>query len=308
MKNRKLKRGLLITILIFCVLWAIPVVLSKEVLELDDKARLNASGSFIALPQGITHYRIANPDSAKTVLLVHGFSVPMYIWNPTYNKLKEKGYRVISFDLFGRGFSDRPDGKYDKVFYIQQIHDLLSALKIENKVNIVGLSLGGIIVTHFTNAYPERIDKVVLIDPAHEGEKMTVLTIPFVGRLLVNAMLGLALERSQLSGFYEPDNFPGWISKYKVQMQYIGFKKALVATMNNYMEDINLQSYEQLNKLDKPVLLIWGKHDVTLPYEGNKEIREVLNCEFLTVEKAAHVPHYERPEIVNPALIHFLNN
>lgn len=73
------------------------------------------------------------------------------------------------------------------------------------------------------------------------------------------------------------------------------------------MTEDKLNAYEELGKLVKPVLLIWGKEDQATPYEQNNRIRNVLTCKFLSVEAAGHLPHYEKPEIVNPEIIKFLN-
>ena len=70
-------------------------------------------GHFIKLSDGFTYYKEENTNSEKDVImLIHGFSVPSYIWNPTYQKLKNKGFRVIALDLYGRGFSDNLDTEY----------------------------------------------------------------------------------------------------------------------------------------------------------------------------------------------------
>jgi pimeloyl-ACP methyl ester carboxylesterase len=81
---------------------------NPERATLDAEARAGAPGKFITLSRGITHYEMAGPDSARVVVLVHGFSVPSYIWDSTFAGLTGGGHRVLRYDLYGRGFSDRP--------------------------------------------------------------------------------------------------------------------------------------------------------------------------------------------------------
>ena len=70
-------------------------------------------GSFVELSEGYTYFQEANKNSQQsTVILVHGFSVPSYIWETTYEALIEKGFHVVVLDLYGRGFSDNPDTDY----------------------------------------------------------------------------------------------------------------------------------------------------------------------------------------------------
>lgn len=98
-------------------------------------------------------------------MLVHGFSVPQFIFEPTFTFLTEQGFRVLRYDLYGRGFSDRPDKRYDIDLYVGQLANLLDALEIREPVSLVGLSMGGPITATFTVRFPQRVRKLVLIDP-----------------------------------------------------------------------------------------------------------------------------------------------
>ena len=86
----------------------------QEALTLDGTARQSLEvmaygGSYVSLGAGVTHFELAGPPDAQTVVLVHGFSVPYYIWDPTFDALAAAGFRVLRYDLFGRGWSDRPE-------------------------------------------------------------------------------------------------------------------------------------------------------------------------------------------------------
>src|SRR5262245_8301926 len=85
---------------------------------LDDAARTNAPGKFVGGPYGLTHYEftpVISRDSTRIVVLVHGFSVPFYIWDSTVVALTKAGKRTLRYDVYGRGLSDRPDAAYDGV-------------------------------------------------------------------------------------------------------------------------------------------------------------------------------------------------
>src|SRR3972149_9257308 len=122
-------------------------------------------GSFIQLSDGVTHYELGGPQNGQPVVLVHGFSVPYFIFDPTFEALTKAGFRVLRYDLFGRGWSDRPRAKYNISLFVKQLKDLLDALQFQ-QVNLIGLSMGGPIAASFTARYPERVDKLALIDPA----------------------------------------------------------------------------------------------------------------------------------------------
>ena len=100
---------LIIIVLIGIYFWAKFFINNQETKPMNEAARKNVSGKFIQLTAGTTHYEVGGVDTGKTVILVHGFSVPYYIWDGTYDSLVQAGFHVIRYDEFGRGFSDRPN-------------------------------------------------------------------------------------------------------------------------------------------------------------------------------------------------------
>ena len=65
--------------------------------------------------------------SASVVVLAAGFSVPYYIWDPTFKALTGAGFRVLRYDYYGRGYSDRPAIPFTDEMYVGQLHQLLDA-------------------------------------------------------------------------------------------------------------------------------------------------------------------------------------
>jgi pimeloyl-ACP methyl ester carboxylesterase len=275
-----------------------------ELKEMNAEARKGVNGRFIQLKDGITHYEIAGKPKNGVVVLVHGFSVPYFIWNGFFENLVNQGFQVIRYDEFGRGYSDRLKKNYTSSVYTQQLHDLITELKIKTPVNIIGVSFGGIVSTNFTLAYPQLVKKVILIDPASErnNNKGTVAD--------VEKWMGMNSDKraeSQLEDFKYPSNFPNWVTDYKVQMQYKGTRMALASTRFHYDSIPYLDRYKSLNSLNKPVLLVWGTEDHTVPLKYSDSIKAVLKVRFLEVSDAGHLPYLEKPEIVNKAVLEFLH-
>ena len=283
-----------------------------ETEELNDSTRNAFDGSFISLPNGITHYELANPQAENTVVLVHGFSVPSFIFDPTFRFLTESGFRVLRYDLFGRGFSDRPHVRYNIDLFIKQLYDLLDALRFTSPVNLIGLSMGGPVSATFTARHPERVKSLTLIDPS--GVRPVSLTpmlrlakVPIVAETVFGLMGTDGMVRSAGRDFYDPRLVDHFIGKYRVQMQYKGFKRALLSSIRNNMLGSFVKSYKQVGKLDKPVQLFWGRDDTTVPFEHSNDLRAAMpNIEFHVIENCGHIPHYEKPHEVNPILLKFL--
>ena len=270
---------------------------------MNNEARKNVPGQFIKLTGGVTHYETGGPDTGKVVILVHGFSVPYYIWDVTFDSLVKNGFYVVRYDEFGRGYSDRPHVKYDPVLYRTQLQDLIISLKLKTPVSLAGLSFGGPVVTDFAVNNPSLVDKLILVDPPYSSMKLNK------SEFVANYEWALNHEKQandQLKDFKYPDQFPGWVDKYKVQMHYKGFRHALISTRKNYYGDIQVSNYKRLGGLQKKVLLIWGREDTSVPFHFSDSIRKAVQVEFFPVDDAGHLPHLEKPGLVNQKIISFL--
>jgi pimeloyl-ACP methyl ester carboxylesterase len=90
-------------------------------------------------------------------------------------------------------------------------------------------------------------------------------------------------------------------------MQYKGFKRAILSTIRSNMLGSCLEVYECIGKMNKPVLLFWGRQDPTVPFEHSDNLRNAMpHMEFHAIENCGHIPHYEKPDEVNPILLKFL--
>jgi pimeloyl-ACP methyl ester carboxylesterase len=283
-----------------------------ETQELNDLTRRDASGSFIQLSDGVTHYELSNQKAENTVVLVHGFSVPYFIYDPTFEFLTEAGFRVLRYDLFGRGFSDRPETRYNIDLFVRQLGDLLDALRFTRPVTLVGLSTGGPITAAFTALYPERVNKLVLIDPI--GAKplpilpvLEVAALPIVGETIIGLLGSEGMVKNIASDFFERELVENFQSQYLAQMHFKGFKRAILSTIRNHMLDSFIDYYQRVAKMEKPVLLFWGRNDTTVPFKHSDTLRKTIpNIEFHAIEDCGHIPHFEKPEEVNPILLEFL--
>lgn len=303
----------IIAILVFISALLLPYfVCNGEVNELNEQARKKAdSGGYIKLKQGFTHYEAAGPADGETVVLVHGFSFPYQIWENTYSFLAKSGYRVIRFDLYGRGYSDRPDIEYNAEIFEEQLLELISSLKVKTPITLIGVSMGGAITVFVTSRHPELIKKIVLIDPAG-----LPLDLPLIGKIMKFPILGEYLfsvfgDSNFEKGFYENFYNPSGMDFLKIylieQMKYRGYKRAILSTLRNFPMSELENSYEKLAKTDIPILLIWGKEDRVIPFELSKKVLSIIpRTKLLAVEKCGHTPQLEKPELVNPALQEYL--
>jgi len=284
----------------------LPLALNPERRELDEAARARAPGSFVELTHGKVHYELAGTGEGPVVVLIHGFSVPAFLWDPTFETLLAQGFRVLRYDFYGRGTSDRPDVRYDRTLYENQLTELLVALRIDGPVDLVGLSMGGAVAACFTASHPERVRRLVLIDPFVGPADAGLVTVPGLGDYVAALFLEPVLMKRLRKVFYRPEKAPDWEESIREQMRYRGFRRSLLRSLRQFMDEDLSGVYAEVGRLGKPVLLVWGREDRTVPFAQHERILAPLGAELLAVDEAGHTPQLERPELVEPKLVEFL--
>jgi pimeloyl-ACP methyl ester carboxylesterase len=95
--------------------------------------------------------------------LINGLSVPALIYHRVVPLLTKSNYRVLLYDLYGRGYSDAPQTTYDAALYATQLALLMQHVRWDS-ARVVGLSMGGGIAAYFTSTFPWLVhDKIALL-------------------------------------------------------------------------------------------------------------------------------------------------
>ena len=266
---------------------------------------LQLNAEFIQLSKGFTYYKWENKDSNTTpIVLVHGFSVPSYIWDPTFDLLSENGHSVISLDLYGRGFSQNLNDDYTDELFANQVIDLIENLDIKS-VKLVGLSNGGRVISKVADLRPELVDKLIYV--ASSGFRVVNEAIDKkVSEKEVDDFIEKnypTISKGQLADFKYPENHIGWDVKYEELLKYKGFARALISTRKNHytMDRIHVK----IQNSDIPVYTIWGDSDNVVVYKKfEKRIELILpkRKEFFILE-SGHLPHMENPIQFNEILL-----
>ena len=266
--------------------------------DFRDSVLIENNGDYVLLSKGYTYYEEANRESTiGNIILVHGFSVPSYIWEVTFNTLKEKGYRVVMMDLFGRGNSDNPDLPQTDALRAQQVLDLMDALGIEKAV-LAGLSNGGRIISKMAALDASKIEALFYVSSSSFVDYETQIDT-VVSQEEISSFIETYPTRSvgQLEDFYAPKQFPEWPQKYEKLLSHRGFAKALLSTQKNLttMDEI----HQTIDSLELPVYVFWGVHDKVVVYaDFDKKLKQLLpNMKEYFIEEAGHLPHMENKKV-----------
>lgn len=302
-------RAIVVILLVTIVVGAVvQVAFDRERQTLDPVARRAASSSFARLSDGVTEYKLDGSNDGRTVVLFSGASVPFYIWDSTAKALAGSGFRVLRYNYYGRGFSDRPALRYDLATYDRQVTELLDSLGIRAPVDVAGLSMGGPVAANFADRHPERVHTLTLVDPAFGNRSDTPLPLRIPGVATLAMTLGASsMAKGQRDDFVHPERYPDWVSRYEVQMRYKGFRRSIMETRRGDVLKRPARSFATLARSSIPILLIWGKSDRTVPFTQSDSVRAAFpRAEFYAVDSAGHLPNIERAAVVDTIMLAFL--
>ena len=146
--------------LLLLAVW--PFYVERRRPAIGPNERHGAEGEFAPLSQGVTHYRWVGPVRGPVAIMIHGMATPMVAVEKLAQGLGEQGYRVLMYDLYGRGLSDAPKGPQNRAYFLRQLSDLMAHLGLREEITLAGYSVGGTIATAFAAEKPHAIKRLIL--------------------------------------------------------------------------------------------------------------------------------------------------
>jgi len=304
--NTKLLASL--TTLVVILLGVSYFALGPEKNTLDEAEREALGGTYVKLSNGTTHYKLAGPPLGKVVVLVHGGTAPMWAWEYQTKVLNEAGFRTLTYDMFGRGYSDRPAVTYDRKLYQLQLLELVNELGITQKFDLVGASLGGATAVNFTANYPDRVDKLVIISPIVKNYKVPgIFKVPVLGELAAR-FIGIRkiIDRFGILITGHPDA-ERYSSLFVRQTTYKGFRQSLLSMLRNDALGNYMNAYVLLGQQKRQTLMVWGTADEEITKDMMDGVRSLIpTLTFESIDGAGHGLFIQDPEKVNPLVLKFL--
>ena len=289
-------------LLILSVFVISPLVIERNRSVMDDIARGAAPGQFVKLNKGVTHFNWHGPSRGPVCVCVHGLTIPSFVWRGLVRGLALMGYLVLTYDLFGRGYSDRPTGKQDRAFFLNQLRELLAREEVEGQLTLIGYSMGGAISTAFAAAYPERVRRLVLLAPAGMGLSRSklinfIITTPIAGDWLMLALYPSTLRRGLRSERDLPGTVPDITLLQAQELDYRGFTPAVLASLRGLLSKTSEADHKALHKAGMPVLAIWGADDKVIPAASIGTLAKwSRNAQQEVIEGAGHGLTYTHSE------------
>jgi pimeloyl-ACP methyl ester carboxylesterase len=254
-------------------------------------------------------------DCGSTMILLHGGNGSIEFWLYNIPTLAEH-HQVYAFDMVGSGKSDYPDGSYSLAEQAEFLLGFMAALKIE-QATLIGNSMGGGVALEFTRLYPDRVDRLVLVDSMGLGKEISLgirlITLPAIinllrpGRWMIPAMLR--------SNFYNSKQLPPEWIEFRYSIFAIPGRNPVILRIgqsNFTLAGVRPQVYQpildSLAHITQKTLIIWGEDDRIIPVKHayiaaaglpNNQLEIFPNC--------GHHPYLEYPAKFNRLVLEFLD-
>ena len=262
-------------------------------------------------------YRMAG--SGPALLLIHGLTGSSTTWREVMPTLADR-FTVIAPDLLGHGESAKPRGDYSLGAFASGIRDLLVTLGIE-RATVVGHSLGGGVAMQMAYQFPDRCERLVLVNSGGLGKEvhailravtlpgaelvLPVVLLPQVQRFLadVGAMAGRAGFRLGVRGAEIWRSYSG-LTETRGRVAFIHTVRSVI--------DVTGQRVSARDRVylarEVPTLIIWGDRDRIIPVSHAYAAHELMAGSTLKiVEGADHFVPFEAPAAFLDALLGFID-
>jgi non-heme chloroperoxidase len=261
------------------------------------------------------HLYYEDHGSGQPVVLVHGYPLSSASWEKQVPVLLSASYRVVAYDRRGFGKSSQPTTGYNYDTFAEDLHKLISKLKLKDFV-LVGFSMGGGEVARYIGKFGSKdVSKAVIIGGVPpfllktEDNPEGVDGAVFEGIMKAVSADRYAFFTEFFKNFYNTDvNLGKRVSEQAVQASWntaaIASAYASLACVPTWHEDFR----KDVAKIDVPTLVIHGESDRIVPFSaaGQRTAKLIHGAELIVIKDGPHNVAWTHADEVNNALLQFL--
>lgn len=289
-------------VIVLVLLWFFQRPMSK-------RQRKFAPGQFAQLQDGVIHYEWHGPVDGPVLVLVHGLTTPSFVWRAMVPGLTKAGFRVLTYDHFGRGYSDRPWRRYDLPFYMRALDALLTELEVKGPVHFLGYSMGGGIVAQFSVSHRDWVNHLVLLAPVGfiTHDPPFAARWPILGDLLT-FLFGPSRLRAEARRSAADENLDDEFLRLLLrETRFAGYTGAVLSSARHAVFMDQSRTHEQVRDLSVPLMAIFGRKDDLIGDNAWMRLREInQNAQLDVVEGAGHALAMTHADQVVRSVLSFL--
>ncbi len=281
--------------------------------DVADKVIHSDRSHFVNVDGARAHYQEFGDASKPPIILLHGYTASVYVWKTAAPMLAEDGFRVIAVDLLGFGYSEKPSWfDYSIQSQARMVSRFMNRLGI-GRATIVGSSYGGAVALTLTLDYPERVEKLVLVDAVCNDEPknhpiLRLASLPGVGEVITPFLCdSKSFMKMRMHGTLARVN-RHMITRDRIEsiirpLSAADGHHSVLATSRNWSAG---HIERDAHLINQPTLIIWGEEDKVIPIRnGYKLHEEILNSRLVVLKDCGHVPQEEKSELFSDLVTEF---
>jgi pimeloyl-ACP methyl ester carboxylesterase len=263
----------------------------------------------------LIHHVDVGPRDADVVVLLHGLTATHRYWKQNIDALAERR-RVIALDLPGFGSSHKPDVDYSIDFFVRELMRFLDEKSIA-RASLVGNSMGGHIAMAAALGHRQRIDKLVLVDPAGVTafplwllRVASWMAVSAAGVIPVQPRVPRPFVRALFTAVFpaRPDLTARYVAAYVRAIASPEYPLHLRAALRAARGVTTSPMHERLHALMHPTLIMWGAKDRLLPVRAARTLQRLIRGSRLVIyRESGHCPMVDQPARWNRDVIAFLD-
>lgn len=259
------------------------------------------------------HYQEFGDAANPPLLLIHGFTASTYVWKTSAPLLAERGFRVIAIDLPGFGYSEKPASfDYSIPAQARVVSRFMNRIGL-GRATVVGSSYGGAVALNLALDYPERVEKLVLVDAVCNDEAkshpvLQLAAMPGIGEVLTPFLLdSRRFMKVRMKNTLAPANHhlitEDRITSILRPLRAADGHHSVLATSRNW--DAN-RLERDAHLIRQPTLIIWGDQDRVIRIENGYKLHDaILNSRFVILKNCGHVPQEEKSDLFSDLVAEF---
>ena len=259
--------------------------------------------------------RYLRAGSGPPLVLVHGLLGYSFSWRFAIPALARHA-TVYAIDLLGTGFSDRPPGlDYSFKAGAERLLRFMDAIDLP-ACDLLGTSHGGAVSMRAAAMAPDRIRRLILVDPVNpwsaHGKRLTVF---LSNALIAPLFVALAPRLPMLHEYYHhrmfgnrrripADSLEGYLKPMRIPGSY-DYAIGVASSWNRDLKELE-SALPRIKSI--PTLLIWGTSDTAVDPASAARLKQVFSdCQLVTFDGVGHLPYEEVPEDFNRVVSKFLS-
>mgnify|MGYP000859791803 CR=1 FL=1 len=285
-----------IAVVLFIAFFAI----QKKSIPIEElkKKYANSNSKFLEFDGMQVHYRVEG--EGKPIVLIHGTGASLQTWDGWTDSLVKNNYKVIRIDMPAFGLTGpNKTNDYSSKMYVDFFDRFLHQIGIDTFA-MAGNSLGGEIAWKYALAHPEKVTKLILVDPAgfYSTEKgngaiiFKLVKIKWFANLMSKVDTKIIVNQTVKDVYFDDTK----ITDKQVQLYYdMSMREGNRESFSQRVQQVDKEPILDVTAIKTPTLIQWGKQDILIDISLANHFTKIKDSKFIEYDNCGHSPQEEIP-------------